>query len=154
MPRRYSVPALPMTRPQRTNLAWTMFAIGLALLLWMIWNQRLYAWSGTATGGTVTREFGLVRYLTITTQLSGPFGGPSGQKVISSDWQWRIWSVATNLVISAAVAAILAFSCRRSIRKDRLVGRCDECGYDLTGLHSEQCPECGARVDASSGAGR
>ena len=25
----------------------------------------------------------------------------------------------------------------------RLVGRCDECGYDLQGIKSPQCPECG-----------
>ncbi len=45
----------------------------------------------------------------------------------------------------------IAFACARIRRSQRLVmpeilqslGRCDECGYDLTGSQSDICPECG-----------
>ncbi|GMU84540.1 MAG: hypothetical protein AMXMBFR47_44090 [Planctomycetota bacterium] len=32
-------------------------------------------------------------------------------------------------------------------------GSCDKCGYDLTGNVSGRCPECGAAVEAKTGAG-
>jgi hypothetical protein len=141
---------MKLTRPQRKRLAWVLFVVGFAAIAFMIWNQRLYAWTGWTGGGQITREFGLLRYLTITQQVSGPFGSRASQTIVASDWRWQPMNVAINGAITLVVGVLLAWRCGRMIRKERLIGTCDECGYDLTGLHSAECPECGANVSAPS----
>lgn len=119
----------------------------------MLWNQRLYAWSGSPAGGTIVREFGMIRCLTVTTRVTGPFGSPAQQTITGREWRWRIGAVAVNAAISIALTVTLGWWCRRMVRTDRLIGLCDECGYDLTGLHSEQCPECGAKTPNGQSSG-
>ncbi|MBL9002191.1 MAG: hypothetical protein JNK25_13750 [Phycisphaerae bacterium] len=65
---------------------------------------------------------------------AGPFAGVF-------NWLWRNggWNGAMLAVFVPALA-LFAFTARRSLRP--LPGRCQRCGYDLTGVHGT-CPECG-----------
>lgn len=141
---------MKLSRPQRVKLAWAMIIIGSALFGWMIWGPKLFVLSNTPAVAIVRRECGMARWLTITTEYKGGlFTGPQAV-IVKRDYDWHARGIVINAIATLGIAAVLAMSCRRMVRKDRLVGKCDECGYDLTGLWSDVCPECGAKVDAAA----
>jgi hypothetical protein len=56
------------------------------------------------------------------------------------------WLIYLTLA-SHALLPVLARTARRLRRRRRQArGRCAECGYDLRGITSSQCPECGAHL--------
>lgn len=115
------------------------------MLIWAMANRSYTKWTSTPTGSTEIREYGIIRYLRITTESTGPRGTPQTTTLV--DWVWQPVAVVVNIVVAATLIALLRWLCWRSVRKDRLVGLCDECGYDLTGLQSNACPECGSPID-------
>ena len=55
--------------------------------------------------------------------------------------------VSCGLVPVCVAGAVLMFVRCRSRQS---IGGCSKCGYDLQGLRSEKCPECGASIDVST----
>lgn len=68
----------------------------------------------------------------------------------SVKWRWSASGLAWSVVLTIIGAAAAIFAYRWLVNRGRLTGRCDECGYDLTGLVSAKCPECGMEVSADS----
>jgi hypothetical protein len=65
---------------------------------------------------------------------------------------WHLFSPAIVL-LGGAAATWLLYQCDRPDELDHLRrrwrrrrGRCEQCGYDLTGNKSGVCPECGHRL--------
>ncbi|NLG44664.1 MAG: hypothetical protein GX547_15585 [Phycisphaerae bacterium] len=59
--------------------------------------------------------------------------------------------VVTFFCVALSVTVFVNAMIRRSYRVAlpeilRSLGRCAECGYDLTGLQSDTCPECGTHI--------
>ncbi len=54
-----------------------------------------------------------------------------------------IWALLLVLLLYPSVAGLLG-PIRRAYR--RRAGRCVKCAYDLTGLPSPRCPECGTQI--------
>ena len=48
------------------------------------------------------------------------------------------------LALLAVLAPIIGFITWRWRRKLAMVGKCSNCGYDLTANETGRCPECGA----------
>lgn len=78
-------------------------------------------------------------------------------RVIGSGWPWVERCFAPDghgihvpfwllLLTVAAPTAIAFYRDRRRIPP----GHCSKCGYDLTGIVSGVCPECGLKFDAAS----
>ncbi len=75
----------------------------------------------------------------------------------TSPWRWALNVLITWAPLAAGVSAgILTVACiqewllkdwvRRQFHDGRAM-RCFGCGYSLTGLESDACPECGSRTD-------
>jgi len=56
---------------------------------------------------------------------------------------------ATVMLIFAAllIVSAMAMKFQRVILNERGKGHCYDCGYNLTGLTSERCPECGRTLE-------
>ena len=69
----------------------------------------------------------------------------------------RGWGVGTEhgLVVPLwpwpIVAIGVALYAHGLVRGARMRGRCERCGYDLRGLESDKCPECGVRSEQARG---
>ena len=131
------------TRPQRVRQAQIAFALGLVLILWFTLGSYRIMWTMQTTSAVETRTFGMVPWLTLTRHTTGPM---TPTAVTSRDWNWHVGGLCIDAAVAAAATYVLYLICRRGIYKVRLVGQCDECGYDLTGLWSDACPECGTKI--------
>ena len=131
------------TRPMRVRQAQIAFAMGLMLILWFTIGGYRHTWTAQMTSTVDTKTFGMLPWLTLTTHSTGPM---TAMAVTGRDWDVHAGGLIIDVVIAAAAACILYLICRRGIYSVRLVGKCDECGYDLTGLWSDTCPECGMKV--------
>ena len=80
----------------------------------------------------LTRE-----HLGLVLPSAGPTFGP-----VSGFWCVPVWVVLLALLVPTGIGWI------RSRRHPP--GRCQGCGYNLTGNESGTCPECGAVVDATA----
>ena len=72
---------------------------------------------------------------------------PSARPVFGGSaeiWVMPVWIALLALLVPTTIAWI---KCRRYPP-----GRCQSCGYDLTGNVSGTCPECGTAVDADAAA--
>lgn len=110
-------------------LATAAFVAGPAVALW----GRRAVWLAGLVGGA-------------TAWLSGAFA-----LVLTGDEDAAIWNTVLGWH-AGAILAPLAFAWRvRTKRKAALGGRaCLDCGYDLTGVTLDRCPECGARRQAAA----
>lgn len=57
-------------------------------------------------------------------------------------WDWRCTEPAWSLPVIVVTASLTAFLWYRDAH-GRAGGRCQKCGYNLTGNVSGRCPECG-----------
>ena len=64
----------------------------------------------------------------------------------SDEFQKSVEPIGLALNIGITLGSIVSLIALISffIRRFRLRGRCDECGYNLHGLDGNSCPECGA----------
>jgi hypothetical protein len=104
---------------------------------------------------------GLLRLL----RSGGLYGGPvrstrfagvevyADAAVAGGPPQYRAVVVPVAYPLAAAAVLPCLWAVSESRRRRRAVrGRCDACGYDLTGNASGVCPECGRESDAVKGA--
>ena len=133
---------MQMTRRQRRSY----FGAG-ALGVWIIGGILLLGptgdrWTATAGGsGTRVATWGIFDVVTATRTEVTPAGvqGPTSTLTIDADPKAML---ATGIGLAlVVVSGMMLF--RRGTRNE-LVGRCDECGYDLRGTDDGRCPECGS----------
>ncbi len=68
---------------------------------------------------------------------------------VFDDWGWFLsrhgcWTCAALPILGVSVLVVMARKARKKRHKDD--GKCEHCGYDLTGNTSGVCPECGERI--------
>ncbi len=74
------------------------------------------------------------------------------QEVVGKTMRVRSIEPHFGVLFAAAVMGVAGLGCVRLAQwgaRRRLTDRCDECGYDLQGIDSTQCPECGAAIPLS-----
>ena len=142
---------MPLTRPQRRLLLLPAF-----ILLWMtalaaLWLPSSTTWLSVgpqATTGFVRTDLGLMTYLVVERQA--PPGSPGLLDAISTSthlrWYWHHSNLFLTLFATAGATALCHLGYRWTLDRRPLDGRCDECGYSLTGLRGNVCPECGNPV--------
>jgi len=131
------------TRPMRVRQAQITFALGLVVILWFTLGSYRFTWTVNTASALETRIFGMVPWLTMSRQTTGPM---TAMTTTNRDWDVHGGGLIIDILVALALTLILYVICRRGIYKVRLVGQCDECGYDLTGLWSDVCPECGTKI--------
>ncbi len=113
------------------------------------WSRRLFrahAWAKWACTGCGARlKFNMPRRMLIT------IGGAAGMMLMF--WLLRRSSLPVLLQFVALVALILCGTAAFTMAEGVTVleygpGHCKDCGYNLTGLTSSRCPECGEAVAA------
>ncbi len=62
------------------------------------------------------------------------------------------WFVRAPLWIPVVVFGLPTLGYWVVLVRRRPAWACQRCGYDLRGIKGEECPECGRRIDVSSGA--
>ena len=126
---------------------------------WIIWADGRVVWHGTWYGVAMNmpeqvsraRRWPMPAGYGIAHRTEGwhafGFVYSGGQQRIATPNRWW-WYQISLWVIAAALAAppLLRISpwARRRRRRER--GQCVACGYDLRGLTSDRCPECGTAI--------
>jgi len=136
------------------NVASVIVAGVLAPLWWPVWRLtrlRWIAWERrrtqrVAAGGTAMRM--PIRRWTLWGIFA--FGLPAGlMTAVATAWTSNVpipwWVSATQvlllMLLGVAFGVVMKWFLTRRHRFER--GHCRSCGYDLKGLPSEVCPECG-----------
>ncbi|MCC6909784.1 MAG: hypothetical protein IT430_17755 [Phycisphaerales bacterium] len=151
------------TRPRRRciygGLIWLLYLFLLAGLWgpsrqsWLAYSEIPLLSSTPMMQGNIGRKttvYGVFGYLTIDRDSVDSTGALAAGAEPHVQWQWDPAALAWSSV-STIAGALLAYAfIRLLIARGRLKGRCDECGYDLTALQSQRCPECGTEIPVRS----
>jgi hypothetical protein len=134
------------TRPQR-RMMWLVSASGVwAVALVMLLSSSGVSWTAGGGAFTVRRSYGALDYL--VTERAGVRLGQRGGSGGPTTYDWRAGRLAATLVLAGIATWLSVLMYRWGMTRDPLVGRCDECGYDLRGSAGGVCPECGAGAQA------
>jgi hypothetical protein len=132
----------PLTRTRRRLLFGGLIGAVWGVLAVTLWGPSQLSWKASGGGaGIMTRTFGALGYLAVTTTEVTLGGG----RAAGSQRSWRVSPAraAATAAITVAVTFVGAVGFSLGVRRLPLLSRCDECGYDLRGLASARCPECG-----------
>lgn len=92
--------------------------------------------------------------LTVVQVIIALLIGWTGYKDLSEDLLWNFWRfpvLAVPIAMLAIVTAALLGITRPASRSHaEAMTHCHACGYDMRGLPSRRCPECGTVLDAST----
>ena len=93
-------------------------------------------------GGTIS---GLISFITAVVMAVM-------QKQATATPEWLLWGVnQLGTLLQAGFGLYLLFGARGLVKYCLAsVGGCPECGYDLTGLQGDRCPECGGLIKPSA----
>jgi len=93
-------------------------------------------WHVRAPFGSTLTESELVQVL----RRAGMVTGPAREVRVTL---WLIADVIGLVLLAVWIRKTLAWLLRWRSGRRALAGRCPSCGYDLTGLATSTCPECG-----------
>jgi len=135
-----------LTRPQRKALftatmwiAWLGF--GLVFGVGSYAHRLVFTSPGTDTS---TRQFGRPTILTINETITHVPGTPTSSVVAT--WTWHPLNMLILAIILCAAGVLCRIGYAQLMKSARMPNHlCDECGYDLTGISSSHCPECGSQ---------
>lgn len=57
-----------------------------------------------------------------------------------------VWMIVSGIVLAIAVIAIIGYIANQAVKRVA-AGKCPNCGYPLSGVTSDACPECSAPID-------
>jgi hypothetical protein len=136
---------MKLTRPGRARVSLATLAAIWTIVAWLLLGVGSMSWVSTGSGiGQRTREYGIVRWMTITQDNALSSGGAGAGYARSIEVHWpALMSAVLGLT---GLVLVLRFAHHWIVSRDRLVDRCDECGYDLRGQPGPRCPECGSDV--------
>ncbi len=82
--------------------------------------------------------------------ISFPINPPGSPYCLANFSQGVVTFPTIYVSVSCCLAIIsIILICRRSKRRIKSEPHCHQCNYNLTGLHSFVCPECGTPIDPS-----
>ncbi len=143
---------LETTRPRRVfwNRASIVTAVILLfVVLFVMPSSSGWRSLGPTPAGQGLATFGLLKPVEVRWVSPAPadfWSSAVTQRTFVLSWPRTLLSI---LIIACMTTALIAFA-RWDNRRARLVGRCDECGQDLTGVTSDRCPECGTPIIAAA----
>jgi hypothetical protein len=138
-------------RPHRRGLyTGVMLVAWLTLAVWMLGAQRVHSVhelrpaSSPVNTFRTTHEFGWPCFVRIHA-WDVYFKDNSKPPMKPSEWDWNPLAIAGILVALTTWAVICRLGYVWLVNRSRgPIHLCDECGYDMTGVPSARCPECGA----------
>jgi hypothetical protein len=122
--------------------------------LWILWSLVFYAY--WRSGDRYTQLTRMIRALVAGSLLEAVVAVPVHVWVMRQRDCYCLRGTYTTLVFAGTVLlwafgpGVVLLFLREKYRRERLIHRCDNCDYDLTGNTSGVCPECGTA--AGSGA--
>ncbi len=143
---------MELTRPRRAIIyTVTLTAFWLTVAYVTLFGLGSMSWvsTGANTGtGNRVREYGITRWFKVTEMdvMSAGGRGPAYTRTTEVNWPVLLFVVIGLILFAAALRA----GHRKLVKQEPLVGRCDECGYDLRAATGAQCPECGCDISATS----
>ncbi len=105
---------------------------------------------GWIAGITIFCMLGWTGFLYVV--LLGGYGGydlpDADERALRELLQTIPWTVGIGLTVFAVLSGLVVFV-RHVVMRERPENSCEGCGYDLSGIQSSLCPECGsATADA------
>lgn len=101
---------------------------------------------GSASLIPLTRSAGVAGLMLIASAFLALVGADAAPKALDGNQSCLL----TLSLLPSAWQMLSAWCVTRWARKTPRSGMCTACGYDLTGLTSDRCPECGQSITASS----
>ena len=130
-----------LTRRQRARRYFIALVLPAVVLLFLIWGPRRYAASDDGQLYVAVTAWGAFPYFEMSEAGAVGTGGTPVPQTRGERFVWQ--GIPKCLAITLILEGLLLALHRAIVAAGRLRGRCDECGYDLRGLSSIRCPECG-----------
>jgi hypothetical protein len=139
-----------LTRPKRRLIFLAVSAALIGLVAWAVLLPRsttryapaLSGWPVVSEGEKSFHYHGSTRWLIVERRDLRPVAlGQPGR--VERRYRINPPGLMEALVLIGLSVVACVWAHRRLVRRLTLDGYCDWCGYDLSGLDSGRCPECG-----------
>ncbi len=136
-----------MTRPRRQLLFGAVLGLVVLPVLWLLFVQPSGMRYGPIPGGRQTVSEGGSNFYThgvtqwLIVEVQGEWTVPRAP--IERRYHFNGSRLVESLATVALLVAAGLWLHWLLVRRFRTRGRCDRCGYDLSGSRSPYCPECG-----------
>jgi len=128
-----------MTRRQRQRLSLLIAVVTLGLLLTVLWGYTHTFRKKNVTWWADHSYIGVLGYVTVYSRYE------QGNPPVLLERRNEFHPISFSITLAMTIVALsVAMRVQRYVsRPINSWSRCDECGYDLRGISTNRCPECG-----------
>lgn len=119
--------------PLWSGFLYVVYVGGVSLCAWPLRSFRLVFHASLVASFV----FASIGFVNLVMTAPGPFRSRFGTSLLTSSM------VLGAIALSSSALLCIVVAIRRRFWPVRLAGICQHCGYDLFGLSSNRCPECG-----------